>query len=47
MISALNLLWIIPLCSFIGFMVCAILSSGARADLEIENITLRKQLEEK
>ena len=33
MISALHLLWIIPLCAVLGFMLGAVMAVGKRGDI--------------
>jgi hypothetical protein len=51
MISIWWLLLIVPVCSILGFMICAILASGRIADLEnlliVTNTELGKLLENK
>lgn len=41
MISALHLLWIIPLAASIGFIICAILSVGKRGDNDCFSTSLQ------
>lgn len=46
MISVLHLLWIVPLCTTLGFLVSALLSAGSGYDWEYYDHTTSGLLEE-
>lgn len=38
MISAWNLIWILPISACFGFSICALMQAGADADFNMQNI---------